>query len=256
METFSMLFESSPRVHFPVERRLSSEYIMAPICESESPSPFATAEICATEVLTEFNDTKCCCKPEKLVVLEGVQVAEPVVQPVEEPVRTPEEAVFIVPLPRAGEDTLISVPVPVPSPAPSPVPSPAPGPVPGPVPVPVPIPMLIPIPVPVPAATPTPPRRPVVAAEPIRELPVTYMDCEHPLYPWGSPTTSAPSNIESTPSMSTTMVARDISLPASILSPSPVPLSPVTSARSVRSAIPPLPGPSLISAPTPFQVFP
>ena len=38
----------------------------------------------------------------------------------------PEEAVPIVPFPRAGEDTLIPVPVPVPvpSPAPSPVPSP------------------------------------------------------------------------------------------------------------------------------------
>jgi hypothetical protein len=85
-----------------------------------------------------------------------------------------------------GEDTLIPVPipVPVPSPAPSPVPSPAPSPVPGPVFGPVPGPVLIPGPVPVFIATltPTPPRRPVVAAEPIRELPVTYMDCEFPLY--------------------------------------------------------------------------
>ena len=192
METLSMLFESSPRDHFPVERRLSSNYIMAPVCESESPSPFVTAEVCVTEVPTEFNNAKCRCKPEKLVVSEGVQVdAEPVVQPVEELVRTPEEAVPIVPLPRAGGDTLIPVsvpvPIPVPSPAPSPVASPAPGPVPVPVPVPVPIPMLIPVPVSVPAATPTPPCRPVVAAEPIRELPVTYMDREFPLYSWGSP---------------------------------------------------------------------
>ena len=44
-----------------------------------------------------------------------------------------------------------------------------------PVPVPVAVPVLIPDPVPAPITTPTPLRRPVVAAEPIRELPVTCM---------------------------------------------------------------------------------
>ena len=184
---------------------------------------------------TEFDDAECRCKPEKVVISAGVQVAELLVQPIEEPVRTPEEAVPVVPLPRAGEDTLISVPVPVPVPVPSPAPGHVHGPVPG--------------PVPVPAAAPTPPRRPVVAAEPIRELPVTYMGREFLLYPRGSPTTSAPSDIESTPSMSTMMIARDIPFPASILCPSPTPSLPVTSARSVRSAVPPLPGPLPIGSP-------
>ena len=75
METLSMPFKSSPRDHFPVEPRLSSEYIMAPVCEAELPSPSVTAEVCAAEVSTEFNYAKCRCKPEKLVVSEGVQVA-------------------------------------------------------------------------------------------------------------------------------------------------------------------------------------
>ena len=70
-----MPFKSSPRDPFPVEPRLSSECIMAPVCEAELPSPFVTAEVCAAEVSTEFNNAKCRCKPEKLVVSEAVQVA-------------------------------------------------------------------------------------------------------------------------------------------------------------------------------------
>ena len=58
-----------------------------------------------------------------------------------------------------------------------------------------------------------------------------------------------PSDIESTSSMSTTMIARNVPLPASVSSPSPAPSSPVTSARSVGSTILPLPGPSPVGAP-------
>jgi len=29
------------------------------------------------EMLTEYDNAECCCKPEKVVVLEGIQVAEP-----------------------------------------------------------------------------------------------------------------------------------------------------------------------------------
>jgi hypothetical protein len=75
-----------------------SDYITAPVCESEPPSPFATAEVCRTEV--------------------------------------------------------------------------SPGPIPGPVSVPVPV--------------PAPPRGPAVAAEPIRGLPITYMDRVFPFYPLAS----------------------------------------------------------------------
>ena len=55
-----------------------SDHITAPACESELPSPFI-AEVCPTEVSTEFDDMECHCQPEKVVVSEGVQVAEPVV---------------------------------------------------------------------------------------------------------------------------------------------------------------------------------
>jgi hypothetical protein len=110
--------------------------------------PFATAEICLTEVSTEYDDAECRCKTEKLVISEGVQVAEPVeqvvTQPVEELVRTPEETVPVVPLPLAGEDVTIPVPIPIP--------------IPGPVPVPVPIPVYAPNP-------------PVIAREPAPVLP-------------------------------------------------------------------------------------
>jgi hypothetical protein len=49
-----------------------SDYITAPVCESEPTSPFTTAEICPTEVLTEYDDAKCCCKLERVVVSEGI----------------------------------------------------------------------------------------------------------------------------------------------------------------------------------------
>ena len=71
------------------------------------------------------------------------------------------------------------------------------------------------------------------------------MDPVFPLDPVGSPTTSAPSEIETgTPSVSTMTIARDTQLPESVLS---VPSrSPVSAPRSVGSVVPPLPqaGPS------------
>ena len=108
-----------------------SDYITVPVCESEPPSPFVTAEVCPTEVSTEDDDAECRCKPEKFFVSEGVQVADPVeqviTQPIEERVRTPDEAVPVVPLPVAGED--VTVPIPVPIPVPGPVPAQFPTPV-------------------------------------------------------------------------------------------------------------------------------
>ena len=105
-----------------------SEYITAPVCESEPTSPFVTAEVCPTEVSTEYDDAECRCKPEKVVVSEGIQVAVPgpieqvvpqpvervISEPVEEGVPTPpEEDVHAVPLPRAGEEISIPIPEPV-----------------------------------------------------------------------------------------------------------------------------------------------
>jgi hypothetical protein len=57
----------------------ASEYITAPVCESELTSPFVTAEVCptASEAPTEYEDAECRCKPEKVVVSEGTQVAIP-----------------------------------------------------------------------------------------------------------------------------------------------------------------------------------
>ena len=111
-----------------------SDHITAPVCGSEPPSPFVTAEVCPTEVSTDYNDAECRCKPEKVVVSEGVQVAEPVEQVVTQPMaRTAKEAVPVVFLPVAGED--VTVPIPIPIPVPGPVPSPVP--TPGPVPIPV-----------------------------------------------------------------------------------------------------------------------
>jgi hypothetical protein len=84
-----------------------SDYITAPVCKSELASPFATAEICPAEVLTQVS-------PEKLVISEGVQVAEPVeqvvTQPIEEPVRTPEDPFH--------SSIMICVRVPIPGPVP------------------------------------------------------------------------------------------------------------------------------------------
>jgi hypothetical protein len=39
--------------------------------------PYAMAEICLTEVSTEYNNVGCHCKPEKVVISEGTQVTMP-----------------------------------------------------------------------------------------------------------------------------------------------------------------------------------
>jgi hypothetical protein len=62
-------FKASPKVESV------SDYITASVCKSEPPSPFATPEVCPTEVSTEYDDAECRCKPEKVVVSEGIQVA-------------------------------------------------------------------------------------------------------------------------------------------------------------------------------------
>jgi hypothetical protein len=46
-------------------------------------SPYVTAEVCPTEASTEYEDAECRCKPEKVVVSEGIQAAVPeVIEPV------------------------------------------------------------------------------------------------------------------------------------------------------------------------------
>jgi hypothetical protein len=58
-----------------------SEYITAPV--REMTSPYVTAEVCPTEASTEYEDAECRCKPEKVVVSEGIQAAVPeVIEPV------------------------------------------------------------------------------------------------------------------------------------------------------------------------------
>jgi hypothetical protein len=97
-----------------------SDYITAPVCESEPTSPFTTAEVCPTEVSTEYDDAECRCKPEKVVVSEGIQVAEPepvarvITQPIEGLVPPPGgEVVRIIPPAPAIEQVQIPAPEPV-----------------------------------------------------------------------------------------------------------------------------------------------
>ena len=117
-----MLLEAtSRRGLYPQLGRITICYL----CRAQLQSYFiATSKVLPTEVLTEYNDAECCCKPEKVVIPEGVQVAEPVeqviTQLVEELVRSPEEAVPIVPLPLAGEDLQFQLPFPYLSPVQSP----------------------------------------------------------------------------------------------------------------------------------------
>ncbi|KAH9968144.1 hypothetical protein BC827DRAFT_474712 [Russula dissimulans] len=255
-----------------------SDYITAPVCESEPTSPFATAEVCPTEVSTEYDDAECRCKPEKVVVSEGIQAAVPepveqvIIQPVEEVIPPiGEEVVHVIPRQPSREEVQFPVPeppipappVPVPrAPAPrAPAPAPAPAPPAPPAPAPAP-----PPPAPAPRA-PRAPAPPVV--EPFPEPPIRYMDRGFALYPDDLSSTSSPSEIESIPSDSTTMIARHTRLPESVSSPSVlhtelsaesepeppavVPVRPAPSAESVRSMIrsipPSLPGPSSISLP-------
>ncbi|KAF8488274.1 hypothetical protein F5888DRAFT_1809797 [Russula emetica] len=155
-----------------------SKYITVPVCGSKSTSPFVTAEVCPTEASTEYEDAECRCKPEKVVVSEGIQAAVPepieqvvlqpverdITEPVEEVVPTPaEEDVHAVPLPPARKE--ISIPIP----------------------------------------------EPVVAVEPIAGPPIIEIPREFLLYPPPSPTIRSP--VKTTLSVSTTRIARSIPLP-------------------------------------------
>ena len=196
-----------------------SDYITAPVCESEPTSPFTTAEICPTEVSTEYDDAECRCKPERVVVSEGIQVAVP--EPVEQVIIQPVEGV----VPPPGEE-IVTPPPPVEE---------------------------VQIPVP----------EPTVTVEPIPEPPVIFREPEFAMYPDDDfSTISSPTDIESTPSVSTTMIARGVALPESSVSspsllsielrperPAAVPQRPPSSARPIRFVPPPLPGPSPIGPP-------
>jgi len=214
-----------------------SDYITAPVCESEPTSPFTTAEICPTEVSTEYDDAECRCKQEKVVVSEGTEVAEPelVDEPIEE---MPREGMVPLPseeiVPRTGEDVVIAIP---PPPAVEGIPVP------------------VPVPVPVPG--------PAVARGPIPEPPVIYIRPGFLPYPRDGSTISSPSDL-SIPSISTSEsgIARNVPLPESSMSspsvlstelrsersPTP-PQRPPSAARSIRSIAPSLPGPSPIGPP-------
>ena len=67
-----------------------------PGCESEPTSPFVTAEVCPTDSSTEYEDAECRCKPEKVVVSEGIQVAVP--EPIEKVVLQAAERVITEPI--------------------------------------------------------------------------------------------------------------------------------------------------------------
>ncbi|KAH9993287.1 hypothetical protein BJV74DRAFT_884401 [Russula compacta] len=188
-----------------------SDYITAPVCESEVTSPFTTAEVCPTEASTEYDDAECRCKLERDVISEGIQVAVP--EPVERIIAQPVEEIFPQP---AEEETQIPEPEP----------------------------------------------EPVVTVEPIPEPRVIFIDPEFPPYPQDDLSAiSSPSEIESIPTVSTTRIARAISLPGSVSSPSVLstelpserpavmPLRPVPSVSSISSIPLPLPGPSPIGPP-------
>ena len=96
-----------------------SDYITAPVCDSEPTSPYTTAEICPTEVSTEYDDAECRCQAEKAIVSEGTQVTPP--EPIQE----------VIVLPPAAEPTQVvvdeevqAVPVPVEEPVPVVLPPP------------------------------------------------------------------------------------------------------------------------------------
>ncbi|KAI9513417.1 hypothetical protein F5148DRAFT_4214 [Russula earlei] len=195
-----------------------SDYITAPVCESEPPSPFTTAEICPTEASTDYDDAECRCKPEKVVVSEGVQVAvpEPIAQVITQPVEgevppAVEEPVHVIPREPTPAEVQISVPEPA-------VPA---EPIPGP---------------------------PVTYIEPGFALYPEDLSTPSSFSDIGS--------IPSVSSVSTTMIARYIPLPGSVSSPSllsvelrpeppaVVPMRPASPARSIRSIPSPLFGPS------------
>ncbi|KAH9169356.1 hypothetical protein EDB89DRAFT_1479631 [Lactarius sanguifluus] len=249
-----------------------SDYITAPICDSEPPSPYTTAEICPTEVSTEYDDAECHCKPEKSVVSEGTQVTppEPVrgvihivaphpIEPVEAPVQIVaqpiDEEVQAIPepveepvtfAPPALVEEAVQVTPPQPTEVIEVVPQPAVE--------------EIQIPVPEPVATPR-----VRSPETYPQPPVIMIDPGFSLYPSDDVSTvSSASDIGSIPTVSSRVSrvsARNISLPESLSSPSLLaselpserptvePLRPMTSTRSISSIPSSLPGPSPIGRP-------
>ena len=74
---------------------------MAPICDSELTSLSTNAEICPTEVSTEYDDAERRCKVEKAIISEGTQVTPPPppLQVIEEVVPSPPTAVVVLPQP-------------------------------------------------------------------------------------------------------------------------------------------------------------
>jgi hypothetical protein len=94
-----------------------SDYITALVCKSKLTSPFITAKICSIEVSTKYDNAKCRCKLERVVVSEGIQVAVPelveqvITQPVEGVVPPPGGEIITPPPP--VEDIWIPVPEPL-----------------------------------------------------------------------------------------------------------------------------------------------
>jgi hypothetical protein len=250
-----------------------SDYITAPVCDSEPTSPYETAEICPTEVSTEYDDAECRCQVERAIVSEGTQVTPP--EPIQEVIRViavepVEEPVQVVARDLGEEIQPIPVPVAEPVPfAPPPLVEEAvqavPSPPPAVVVLPQPAAEVEEIQMPVPEQVETPRAR---SPEPFPELPVTMMDMEFRPYPQDDiSSVSSPSDIGSIPTTSsrssrvTRVTARNVELPESVSSPSLLaselpsepmvvrPLRPLSSTRSISSIPPSLPGPSPIGRP-------
>ena len=240
-----------------------SDYITAPVCDSEPTSPYTTADICPTEVSTEYDDAECRCKVEKAIVSEGTQVTPPepiqevvrviAVQPVEEPAQV---------VARDVGDEVQAIPVPIEEPVPL-APPPLIEVVPSPPPAVVVLPqppaeeeeIQMPVPEPVEAPRPRSPER-----FPLPQI--IMVDPEFRPYPRDDiSSVSSPSDIGSIPTTSSRVSARNIELPESVSGSSllaselpserPIvqPLRPLTSTRSISSIPSSLPRPSPIAPP-------
>ncbi|KAF8270085.1 hypothetical protein EI94DRAFT_861064 [Lactarius quietus] len=250
-----------------------SDYITAPVCDSEPTSPYTTAEICPTEVSTEYDDAECRCKPEKVAaVSEGTQVTPP--EPIQQVIRVIATQPVEEPVARAVDEEVQAVPEPVVEPVPIVLPPLVEEPVQVVPPPPPPTEVVIEVVPPQPAAEARETEIPITepaeiprARSPERypELPITMMDPEFP--PYTRPrddmsSVSSPSDIGSIPTVSSVsrVSARNIPLPGSVSSPSLLagelssessivePLRPL-STTSISSIPPSLPGPSPIARP-------
>jgi hypothetical protein len=215
-----------------------SDYITAPVCDSEPTSPYTTAEICPTEVSTEYDDAECRCQVEKAIVSEGTQVTPP--EPIQE---------VVIALPPAAEPTQVvaqavdeevqAVPEPVEEPIPVALPPPV---------------QVVPPPLPaVPERVQAPRAR---SPERFPEPPLYIIDPGYPLSPRDDlSSVSSPTDLGTTP---TVYSGVSVPLPESVASPSllgselpserPVvpPLRPLSPTGSISSIPPSLPGPSPI----------